>query len=244
MTIKKRNRKLLELPEGEWVTVMGEYLKKSEFLDLELFLKAQYENGVTIYPPRNRVFAALEHTQFYDVRVVILGQDPYHGPNQANGLCFSVMPGAPVPPSLANIYRELNDDVGCLLPLHGCLHSWAKQGVLLINSVLTVEKSAPGSHRGKGWEVFTDAIITLLNDKHKDLVFLLWGSNARKKAVLIDRQRHMVLEAAHPSPLSAYRGFYGCKHFSRCNTYLKHIGKTPIDWQLPLLHSIEQSNLI
>jgi uracil-DNA glycosylase len=238
MTIKKK-RKFLELPEGDWVTILEECIKKPELLDLESFLKAQYENCVTIYPPRNRVFAALEHTQFYDVRVVILGQDPYHGPHQANGLCFSVMPGVAVPPSLANIYRELRDDVGCLLPSHGCLHSWAKQGVLLINSVLTVEKSAPGSHRGKGWEVFTDAIITLLNDKHKDLVFFLWGSYARKKAVLIDRQRHMVLEAAHPSPLSAYRGFYGCKHFSRCNTYLKNIGKTPIDWQLPSLRSIE-----
>ena len=233
VTIKKI-KSFLKAPEGDWALKLEEYMEKPEFFDLELFLKAQYENGVTIFPPRNRIFAAFENTQFCDVRVVILGQDPYHGLNQANGLCFSVARGVPVSPSLANIYRELRDDMGCLPPSHGCLKSWAKQGVLLINSVLTVEQSAPGSHRAKGWEIFTDAIITLLNDEQRDLVFLLWGNYARKKGVLIDRRRHKVLEAAHPSPLSAYRGFYGCKHFSLCNAYLKKFGKKPIDWQLPL----------
>ncbi len=229
----KLNKNFLKLPKGDWARILEEYIKKPEFFDLKLFLTTQYENRI-IYPPQNQIFAALEHTRFCDVRVVILGQDPYHGPNQANGLCFSVAPDVPVPPSLANIYRELSTDAGCLPPSHGCLQSWAKQGVLLINSVLTVEQSVPGSHRGKGWEVFTDAIITLLSDQHKDLVFILWGNYAKKKGVFVDRQRHMILEAAHPSPLSAHRGFYGCKHFSRCNTYLKNIGKKPVDWQLPL----------
>ena len=193
------------------------------------------ERGTTIYPQNSDVFNALACTPFSDVRVVILGQDPYHGPNQAHGLCFSVRPPVPPPPSLVNIFQELKSDLGIERPKHGCLESWARQGVLLLNAVLTVEAEKAGSHAGRGWEKFTDRVIQELNEKRSHLVFLLWGAYAQKKASFVDRSKHLVLEAPHPSPLSAHRGFLGCRHFSKANAYLAANGQAPIDWRLPSL---------
>jgi uracil-DNA glycosylase len=189
--------------------------------------------GKTIYPPPKRIFAALDTTPFDAVKVVILGQDPYHGPGQAHGLCFSVLPGVPAPPSLENIFKEIERDLGIPRPDHGCLIPWARQGVLLLNSVLTVERGLAGSHQGKGWEGFTDAVVDHLNRERENLVFLLWGSYAQAKGKLIDTRRHCVLKAPHPSPLSAHRGFIGCGHFSRANAWLREHGLTEIDWRLP-----------
>jgi uracil-DNA glycosylase len=186
-----------------------------------------------IYPPGSQWFAAFNSTPFDQVRLVILGQDPYHGAGQAHGLCFSVLPGVKVPPSLANIYKELADDLGIVPPDHGCLTSWAQQGVLLLNATLTVEQANAGAHQGKGWEQFTDRAIRALNDQRQGIVFLLWGSYAQKKGAFIDQSRHLVLKSVHPSPLSAYRGFLGCKHFSAANQYLQQQGQSGIDWQLP-----------
>ncbi len=200
---------------------------------LRAFLRAEIDAGKQIYPPPKLIFNALEHTPFDRVQVVILGQDPYHGPGQAQGLCFSVPPGIEVPPSLVNIYAELKRDLGIEPPAHGCLIPWADRGVLLLNAVLTVERGRAGAHQGKGWEAFTDRVIALLSAEREGLVFLLWGAYAQAKGKLVDARRHLVLRAPHPSPLSAYRGFIGCGHFSRANAYLKARGGQPIDWRLP-----------
>lgn len=200
---------------------------------LRTFLRQQMQAGHEIYPPAREIFAALDHTPFDQVQVVILGQDPYHGPGQAQGLSFSVPPGVPVPPSLVNIYAELKRDLGIEPATHGCLIPWADQGVLLLNAVLTVERGRAGSHQGKGWESFTDRVVALLNQEREGIVFLLWGSYAQAKGKIVDARRHLVLRAPHPSPLSAYRGFIGCGHFSRANAWLKGRGAAPINWQLP-----------
>ena len=186
-----------------------------------------------IYPPGKQIFSALDQTAFENVKVVILGQDPYHGPGQAHGLCFSVAPGVQKPPSLQNIYKEIERDLGIAPSQNGCLLAWAQQGVLLLNAVLTVEHAQAGSHQGKGWELFTDRIVSLLNEQREHLVFMLWGSYAQKKGAIIDRHLHLVLESPHPSPLSAHRGFFGNKHFSSANRYLTEHGVSPINWQLP-----------
>jgi uracil-DNA glycosylase len=219
--------------EPSWKARVGAWLERPEMHALSEFLRAEKHDGKVIYPPGPRIFAALDTTPFDEVKVVILGQDPYHGPNQAHGLCFSVMPGVAAPPSLENIFAEIQRDLGIPRPDHGCLIPWARQGVLLLNAVLTVERGLAGSHQGKGWEGFTDACVDALNRERENLVFLLWGSYAQAKGKLIDRQRHLVLKAPHPSPLSAHRGFIGCGHFSRTNEYLRDRGQTPVDWRLP-----------
>jgi uracil-DNA glycosylase len=205
---------------------------------LKEYLVQEYIAGKVIYPSKDLYFAALNRTPFDSVKIVLLGQDPYHRPGQAHGLCFSVPPGVAPPPSLVNVFKELRTDIGIKQPNHGCLDFWAAQGVLLLNSTLTVEEGLAGSHQRRGWEEFTDKIIINLNEHRKDLVFMLWGSYAQKKGQAIDRAKHLVLEAPHPSPLSAHRGFLGCKHFSRANQHLELRGVAPIDWQLP---SIEQA---
>ncbi|MFC4819813.1 uracil-DNA glycosylase [Dokdonella ginsengisoli] len=225
--------------EASWKARVGSYLERPEMLALAEFLRAEKRAGKVIYPPGSKIFAALDTTPFEQVKVVILGQDPYHGPGQAHGLCFSVPPGVPPPPSLLNIFAELQREPGIPRPDHGCLLPWARQGVLLLNAVLTVERGMAGSHAGKGWEGFTDACIDALNREREGLVFLLWGSYAQQKGKLIDPSRHRVLKAPHPSPLSAHRGFIGCGHFVRANEYLSHQGKAPIDWALPPRASLE-----
>lgn len=200
---------------------------------LRAFLLAEKAAAKRIFPKGSEWFRALDLTPLDKVRVVILGQDPYHGPGQAHGLCFSVKPGVPPPPSLVNIYKELQSDLGIPRPRHGFLEHWAQQGVLLLNSVLTVEMAKAASHQGKGWERFTDAVIRLVNAKEQPVVFLLWGAYAQKKAGFVDTSKHLVLKAAHPSPLSAHNGFLGCRHFSQCNAFLERKGLPPIDWVLP-----------
>ncbi len=202
---------------------------------LRAFLLDEKAHGKRIFPPGAQIFSALDHTPFDAVKVVILGQDPYHGPGQAHGLCFSVPAGVVSPPSLRNIFVEIERDLGFPRPRHGCLLHWADQGVLLLNAVLTVESGLPASHQGKGWEEFTDAIVALLNAEREGVVFMLWGSHAQAKGRLIDARRHKVLKAPHPSPLSAHRGFIGCGHFSAANSYLQERNGTSIDWSLPLL---------
>ena len=219
--------------EPSWLNVLGGEFDQPYMKQLREFLVQQKGAGRVIYPPSSQWFSAFNSTPFDQVRVVILGQDPYHGPNQAHGLCFSVMPGVKVPPSLMNIYKELQDDLAVQPPAHGCLTSWAEQGVLLLNATLTVEQANAGAHQGKGWERFTDQAIRALNDQRDGIVFLLWGSYAQKKGAFIDQSRHLVLKSVHPSPLSAYRGFLGCKHFSTANNYLQQRGQLAIDWQLP-----------
>ena len=219
--------------EPSWKAHVGAFFQRPEMIALGEYLRTEKARGKIIYPPGPQIFAALNATPFDAVKVVILGQDPYHGPNQAHGLCFSVLPGVAAPPSLENIFVELERDLAIPRPNHGCLISWAEQGVLLLNAVLTVERGLAGSHQGKGWEGFTDACVDALNRERENLVFLLWGSYAQKKGQLIDRRRHLVLKAPHPSPLSAYRGFIGSGHFSRANEYLREHGQTPIDWRLP-----------
>jgi uracil-DNA glycosylase len=201
--------------------------------ELKQFLLAEREKGRTIFPRASNWFRALDLTPLDRVRVVILGQDPYHGPGQAHGLCFSVPPGVRPPPSLMNIFKELQSDLGIAPGSHGLLEHWARQGVLLLNSVLTVEMGQAASHREKGWERFTDAVVRLVNEKSDPVVFILWGSYAQKKAAFVDTSRHLVLKAPHPSPLSAHSGFFGCRHFSKANAFLESKGLAPIDWALP-----------
>ena len=225
--------------DASWKTRLGAYFELPQMQRLSEFLRAEVRAGKTIYPPPKRIFAALDATPFEQVKVVILGQDPYHGPDQAHGLCFSVLPGVPPPPSLQNIFAELQRDLGVPRPTHGCLLSWAQQGVLLLNAVLTVERGMAGSHHGKGWEGFTDAVVEHLNREREGLVFLLWGNPAQQKGRLVDTRRHRVLKAPHPSPLSAHRGFIGCGHFSAANAWLRERGQAEIDWRLPPVDALD-----
>jgi uracil-DNA glycosylase len=215
-----------------WQAKLAQEFKLPYMQDLKAFLRTEKEQRKIIYPHSSNWFHALESTPLDDVEVVILGQDPYHQAGQAHGLCFSVQPGVKVPPSLKNIYKELATDIGMKIPDHGYLENWAKQGVLLLNAVLTVEDSSANAHQGKGWEQFTDKIISTVNEHCDHVVFMLWGSYAQKKGAMIDEKKHLVLKAPHPSPLSAYRGFFGCQHFSQANTYLAENGKITIDWNL------------
>jgi len=226
-----------------WKSRLAPALAAPSMQALRAFLIEQRAHGATIHPPPARIFAALDATPFDAVKVVILGQDPYHGPGQAHGLSFSVPPGIAVPPSLANIFNELRRDLGIQPPDHGCLLPWARQGVLLLNAVLSVEAGRAGSHQGRGWEAFTDDVIARLSAEREGLVFMLWGSYAQAKGRIIDRGRHAVLKAPHPSPLSAYRGFIGCGHFSAANRYLEGRGATPVDWSLPARAKLEAEGL-
>ena len=215
--------------EPSWKEKLAEEFEKPYFQQLAAFVREEYQK-YTIYPPGGRIFNAFDSCPFDQVKVVILGQDPYHGPKQANGLAFSVSDGVPVPPSLQNIYKELKADLGVQPPAHGNLERWAHQGVLLLNATLTVRRGAAGSHQGKGWEVFTDAVLRILSEQRQGLVFILWGAYAKRKGALIDRSKHYVIESAHPSPLSATSGFFGSRPFSKANKYLEEKGKTPIEW--------------
>jgi uracil-DNA glycosylase len=220
--------------KASWRQKLDDQFQADYMQALRQFLLAEKALGKHIFPPGDEIFSALNSTDFDAVKVVILGQDPYHGPGQAHGLCFSVKPGVQVPPSLKNIYKELQADVDFQVPSHGCLQYWAQQGVLLLNAVLTVQAGQAASHQGKGWERFTDAIVGLLNKEREGLIFMLWGSYAQKKGAIVDRDRHLMLQSPHPSPLSASRGFFGNHHFSRANSYLESKGKRAIDWQLPM----------
>jgi len=217
--------------ESSWLELLRDEFQKDYFIQLKQFLveeKAKYR----VFPPGSRIFAALDTTPFRQVKVVILGQDPYHGEGQAHGLCFSVPAGVKPPPSLNNIFQELKNDLGIPIPSHGNLEPWARQGVLLLNATLTVRANQAGSHQHKGWEQFTDTVIRALAEQREHLVFLLWGNYAQAKASMIDPSKHLVLKAAHPSPFSVYRGFYGCRHFSLTNQYLENMGQKPIDWNI------------
>lgn len=226
--------------EASWKARVGDWLRRPDMQALAEFLRAEKARGKRIYPPGPRIFAALDATPFERVKVVILGQDPYHGPGQAHGLCFSVPPGVPPPPSLVNIFKEIEADLGMKPADHGCLLPWAEQGVLLLNAVLTVEEGRAGAHQGLGWEGFTDHIVETLGREREGLVFMLWGSYAQAKGRVIDTRRHCVLRAPHPSPLSAHRGFFGCGHFSAANRYLAGRGQAPIDWRLPPRAEVER----
>ena len=215
-----------------WLNELQTEFNAGYMQELSAFLRAEKQAGKQIYPSGDVIFAALNATPLEAVRVVILGQDPYHGPDQAHGLSFSVPPGVRVPPSLQNIYKELVSDVAITMPSHGNLTAWAEQGVLLLNAVLTVQAANAGSHQGRGWERFTDRVIDVINQRQQNVVFMLWGAYAQKKGQVIDRNRHLVLQAPHPSPLSAHRGFLGCRHFSQANAYLAQHGKAAIDWQI------------
>ena len=219
--------------ESSWKKRLQGEFSQDYMRALREFLKQEKQQGKIIYPQANEYFSALNLTPFKQVKVVILGQDPYHGEGQAHGLCFSVPPGVSPPPSLVNIYKELSSDLGIPRPEHGCLVSWAKQGVLLLNSVLSVRQNSAASHQGQGWEQFTDKVIALINEHTEHVVFILWGAYAQKKGAFIDVSKHLVLKAPHPSPLSAHRGFFGQKPFSQANNYLHSCGKTPIQWELP-----------
>lgn len=214
-----------------WDGILKDEFSKPYYLKLREFLKSEYST-TKVYPDMYDIFNALKYTSFADTKVVIIGQDPYHGAGQAHGLCFSVKKGVTPPPSLKNIYKELADDVGFKIPTHGELTEWAKQGVLMLNTVLTVREGKPNSHKGQGWEQFTDRVISELNKKQTPVVFLLWGANAKNKAKLITNPLHIKLESVHPSPLSAFGGFFGCKHFSKTNEILRSSGQQPIDWQI------------
>ena len=209
---------------------------KEYYLKLRDFLKTEYSTK-TIFPNMYNIFDALKHTSYKDTKVLILGQDPYHGENQAHGLAFSVQPDVAIPPSLLNMYKELKSDLDCFIPDNGYLIPWADQGILLLNTALTVRAHEANSHKDKGWEIFTDKIIQLLNERKDPVIFVLWGANARKKKAFIDSSRHYILEAPHPSPLSAHRGFFGCKHFSKINEILNSVGKDPINWQISNIKS-------
>ncbi len=220
--------------EASWLARLQDEFEQPYMQSLKHFLREEKAAGKVIFPPGQEMFAAFDHTPLDKVRVVILGQDPYHGPRQAHGLCFSVRPGVSLPPSLVNIYKELEQDLGIPAANHGCLTHWADQGVLLLNSVLSVEQGNAASHQGKGWEQFTDRAIEIVNRDCEHVVFMLWGAYAQRKGAVIDGQRHCVLRAPHPSPLSAHRGFLGCRHFSQANDYLRANGRLPVDWQLPV----------
>ena len=214
---------------NDWDELIGQEFSEEYYLKLREFLKQEYSH-YRVYPDMYDIFNALKYTSFADTRAVIIGQDPYHGPGQAHGLCFSVKRGVTPPPSLVNIFKELHDDLGLPMPSSGELTPWARQGVLLLNTVLTVRAHQPNSHKGKGWEILTDRIISELNHKTTPVVFLLWGANARSKKKLITNPQHVILETVHPSPLSAYGGFFGCRHFSQANRVLEQSGQVPIDW--------------
>lgn len=216
---------------NDWAEALKEEYKKPYYRDLYRTVVKEYKTQ-KVFPPANDIFNAFHLTPLKDVKVVILGQDPYHGEGQAHGLCFSVQPGTDIPPSLVNIYKELHDDLGCYIPNNGYLVKWAAQGVLLLNTVLTVRAHQPNSHKGIGWEEFTDAAIRVLNNQDRPIVFMLWGAPARKKKAMLTNPNHLILEAPHPSPLSAYRGFFGCRHFSQANEFLEFHKIKPIDWQI------------
>lgn len=220
-----------QILKNDWNELLKDEFSKDYYLSLREFLKNEYTTKI-IYPDKYDIFNALHYTSYKDVKVVILGQDPYHGPNQAHGLSFSVSPGVKIPPSLLNIYKELNSDLGCYIPNNGYLKKWADQGVLLLNTSLTVRAGEANSHKNKGWEIFTDKIISLINEKTDPVVFLLWGNNAINKKKLITNKQHLILSSAHPSPLSASRGFFGSKPFSKINKFLISVNKAPIDWQI------------
>lgn len=228
----------MELFFNDWDEILKEEISKPYFNNIVSFLENEYQRR-NIYPPKEKILAALKYTSYKDTKVLILGQDPYHGYNQAMGLAFSVNPTVKMPPSLINIFKEMRDDVNTYMPDNGCLIPWAKQGVLLLNTVLTVEENKPNSHANIGWELFTNEIIRLLNEKEDPMVFILWGGNAKKKKPFITNERHLIIESAHPSPLSAYNGFFGSRPFSRCNEFLivNHLEK--IDWQIKNLFSQE-----
>lgn len=221
--------------EESWRLVLAEQFAQPYMQELSAFLRAEQAAGKRVYPAGGLIFNALNLTPLSRVRVVILGQDPYHGEGQAHGLSFSVPPGVPPPPSLQNIFKELQRDLNLPIPDHGCLESWARQGVLLLNTALTVEAGQAGSHAKTGWHRFTDHVIAAVNEQCQHVVFMLWGAHARSKAALLDPKKHLILTSVHPSPLSAYRGFFGCGHFGRCNQFLRQMGREPIDWSLPPL---------
>lgn len=217
--------------QNDWVEAVGEEFKKPYYASLYKFVKEEYSTR-TIYPPADDIFNAMHLTPLSQVKVLILGQDPYHNKGQAHGLCFSVRPEVEIPPSLVNIYKELQDDLGCTIPNNGYLVKWAKQGVLMLNTVLTVRAHQAFSHQGQGWEQFTDAIIHAVNEQERPVVYMLWGKPAQSKIPMLNNPKHLILKAPHPSPLSAYRGFFGCRHFSQANDFLKENGAEPIDWQI------------
>ena len=221
---------------NDWLTAVGDEFKKDYYKDLYQFVKKEYSENV-VFPASEDIFNALHLTPLSKVKVVIIGQDPYHNVGQAHGLCFSVKPEVEIPPSLVNIYKELKDDLGCEIPDNGYLVKWAEQGVLMLNTVLTVRAHEAGSHQGKGWEHFTDAIIKAVNEVDRPVVFILWGRPARMKKKMLNNPKHLILEAPHPSPLSVYRGFFGSKPFSQTNAFLEANGVEPIDWQIPNIHS-------
>ena len=216
---------------NDWDSLLKEEFQKEYYLTLRKFLKEEYQKE-TVYPDMHDIFNALRLTPYRDVRVVIFGQDPYHEPNQAHGLCFSVKKGVPKPPSLLNIFKELREDLGIQAPPHGCLESWAKNGVLLLNSVFTVRKGEANSHRGKGWEIFTNRVVELLNQREDPMVFILWGNHAKEKGKLITQPQHLIITGSHPSPLSAHQGFFGGKYFSRANQFLEEVGPM-VNWEIP-----------
>ena len=222
----------MQIFKNDWEQYLQEEMQKPYYRKLRQFLIGEYRSR-QIFPDMYSIFNAMHYTSYADTKVVILGQDPYHEPGQAHGLSFSVLPNVPPPPSLINIFKELETDLGCTMPDNGCLEPWARQGVLLLNAVLTVQAHRANSHQGKGWEIFTDKIISLLNQREKPMVFILWGSPARRKKAMITNPKHCIIESPHPSPLSAYRGFFGSRPFSRANEFLKSVGQEPINWQLP-----------
>ena len=221
----------MEIFRNDWANFLNDELTKPYYQNLRRFLINEYRTK-KVYPDMYNIFNALHYTSYADTKVLILGQDPYHGTGQAHGLSFSVLPGVAPPPSLINIFQELHADIGCPIPNHGCLKAWAERGVLLLNAVLTVAEHSPQSHAHKGWETFTDRIISLLNEREKPLAFILWGTPARRKKELITNRRHFIVESPHPSPLSAHRGFFGSRPFSRVNEFLQSTGQEPINWQL------------
>lgn len=227
----RKEKESVSAIENDWKDALGEEFHKQYYRDLYYFVQQEYNTHI-IYPSANDLFNAFSFTPLHEVKVVILGQDPYHGEGQAHGLCFSVQKGVKIPPSLVNIYKELQDDLGCYIPNNGCLEKWAKQGVLLLNTVLTVRAHAPMSHQGKGWEQFTDAVIHSVNTQDRPIVFILWGKPAQMKRKMLTNPKHLIIEGPHPSPLSAYRGFFGSKPFSQANEFLESHGVEPIDWQI------------